>query len=131
MSNYIIGYTFNEYLIGNILVPKKVYTEEEKARGKKNYTEVSEDDLKALRTNKVFLALEAGKKLRVLDKLPGWAVTGGERETQLQAQNRALEEELKNKDAEKQAIVDEATLTIDDLRKQNEELKKQLAASKE
>lgn len=125
---YIIGYTNLETVVGTILIPKKVYTEEEKARGKKNYTAISEEDLKSLRTNKVFNSLEEGKKLRVLDKLPGWAAAGGERETQLQAQNKALEDELKKKDSEKQAIVDEATSTIEDLRKENEQLKAQLAA---
>ena len=126
---YIIGYTNMETVVGTILIPKKVYTEEEKARGKKNYTAISEEDLKSLRTNKVFNSLEEGKKLRVLDKLPGWAAAGGERETQLQAQNKALEDELKKKDSEKQAIVDEATSTIEDLRKENEQLKAQLSAA--
>ena len=130
MKYYIIGYTFNEFLIGDVLVPKKVYTEEEKARGKKNFTEVSDKTLEALRTNNVFNALESTKKLRVLDKLPGWAVSGGEREAALQAQtkeltakNSELAEALAAKDVEKQAIVDEATLTIDDLRKEIAKLK--------
>lgn len=130
MTHYIIGYTSNEFLIGNFLVPKKVYTEEEKAHGKKNFTAVSEEDLKQLRTNKIFNALEAGKKLRVLDKLPGWAISGGEREAvlqtqakELETQNKGLQEALTAKDAEKQAIVDEATATIAELRKQLADLK--------
>lgn len=120
MTHYIIGYTSNEFLIGNFLVPKKVYTEEEKARGKKNFTAVSEEDLKQLRTNKVFNALEAGKKLRVLDKLPGWAVSGGERESALQAKNKELEAALQASEAEKGNITKEAQDIIDDLRKQLE-----------
>lgn len=126
MKHFIIGYTNQEYLVGGTLLPKKVYTSEEKARGKKEVCEVSEEDLEALRTNKVFATLESTKKIRVLDKLPSWAVSGVDREAALQARIKELEKskggvsakDLEDAKAETAAVTTEAQKVIDDLRAQ-------------
>ncbi len=126
MKNYIIGYTNQEYLFAGTLVPKRVYTSEEKAKGKKDLTEVSEEDLVTLRGNKVFAALEATKKIRVLDKLPSWAISGVDREAALKARIKELEKakggvstkDLEDAKAETAAVTAEAQKVIDDLRAQ-------------
>lgn len=119
MSNYIIGYTNLEFNVEGLLLPKKTYTPEEKARGKKDFLAVSADDMKKLQTNKVFNTLLASKKIRVLDKLPSWAVTGVEREAALQAKISALEATSvtkENHEAAINAVTAEAQVVIDDLR---------------
>lgn len=126
MKHFIIGYTNQEYLVGGTLLPKKVYTSEEKARGKKEVCEVSEEDLADLRTNKVFTTLESTKKIRVLDKLPSWAVSGVDREAALQARIKELEKskggvtekELADAKAETASVTEEATRVIAELREQ-------------
>lgn len=121
MSNYIVGYTNLEFNVEGLLLPKKTYTQEEKARGKKDFLAVSEDDMKKLQANKVFNTLLATKKIRVLDKLPSWAVTGVEREAALQAKISALETTSvtkENHEAAINAVTAEAQSVIDDLRAQ-------------
>ena len=121
MSNYIVGYTNLEFNVEGLLLPKKTYTQEEKARGKKDFLAVSEDDMKKLQANKVFNILLATKKIRVLDKLPSWAVTGVEREAALQAKISALETTSvtkENHEAAINAVTAEAQSVIDDLRAQ-------------
>ena len=79
-----------------------------------------------LRGNKVFAALEATKKIRVLDKLPSWAVSGVDREAALQARIKELEKskgsvstkDLEAAKAETAAVTAEAQKVIDDLRAQ-------------
>ena len=122
---YIIGYTHREYAVGGVLIPKKVYTSEEKARGKKEFTAVEEEKLVILRSDKIFNALETQKKLRVLDQIPGWAKTGADREKELLNKIKSLESntqlsELKN---ENEQIKAQAQEIIDGLRKEIEELK--------
>lgn len=121
MSNYIVGYTNLEFNVEGLLLPKKTYTQEEKARGKKDFLAVSEDDMKKLQANKVFNTLLATKKIRVLDKLPSWAITGVEREAALQAKISALETTSvtkENHEAAINAVTAEAQSVIDDLRAQ-------------
>lgn len=121
MSNYIVGYTNLEFNVEGLLLPKKTYTQEEKARGKKDFLAVSEDDMKKLQANKVFNTLLDTKKIRVLDKLPSWAVTGVEREAALQAKISALETTSvtkENHEAAINAVTAEAQSVIDDLRAQ-------------
>lgn len=135
MDYYIIGYTSAEYSVGSILLPKKVYTAEEKVTGKKEVTKVSEDELAILRTNKVFVALENTKKIRVLDQLPSWAVSGADREAALLKKIKeleskkapgkvtALEAELTAAKAATETVTTEAQKVIDELRAENEQLK--------
>lgn len=143
MNNYIIGYTSVEYNVGGILLPKKVYTAEEKAAGKKEVTKVSEEQLIILRANKVFMALESTKKIRVLDQLPSWAVSGADREAALTARIKeleskkspgkvtALEAELSAAKAATETVTAEAQKVIDELRAENEQLKANAAKDKE
>ena len=119
MSKYIVGYTNLEFNVEGLLLPKKTYTQEEKARGKKDFLAVSEDDMKKLQANKVFNTLLATKKIRVLDNLPSWAVTGVEREAALQAKIAVLETTSvtkENHEAALSAVTAEAQAVIDDLR---------------
>ena len=128
MSNYIVGYTNLEFNVEGLLLPKKTYTQEEKARGKKDFLAVSEDDMKKLQANKVFNTLLATKKIRVLDKLPSWAVTGVEREAALQAKISALETTSvtkENHEAALSAVTVEAQAVIDELRAEIAALKKE------
>ena len=141
MNNYIIGYTSVEYNVGGILLPKKTYTAEEKATGKKEVTKVNEVELKTLRANKVFVALENTKKIRVLDQLPSWAVSGADREAALQARIKELEGKgvskkvstleaaLETSNKEKENITNEAQKVIDELRAENEQLKAKVSES--
>lgn len=142
MDYFIIGYTMTEYLLNGILIPKKVYTSEEKARGKKEAVKVSEEQLAVLRSNKVFAALENNKKLRILDKQPAWAVSGADREAALQARIKELEAKkdkgsskdtgkvselkaaLKEAEEKTEAVTQEAQKVIDELRAEIAELKK-------
>lgn len=121
MAKYIIGYTNLEFNVGGLLLPKKVYTEEEKARGKKNILPVTDEDITMLESNKVFKTLLDTKKIRILDKLPSWAVSGVEREAALQAKITALEATSVTKENHEAAINEitaEAQKVIDDLRAQ-------------
>ena len=132
MKYYIVGYTEVEFLVEGVLLPKKVYSSEEKARGKKEITEVGDVVLAQLRANKVFIALETAKKIRVLDKLPGWAVSGADREAALKERIKELEskkgnsqdkQKIKDLEAEKESITAEAQKVIDALRAENAQLK--------
>lgn len=142
MDYFIIGYTMQEYLVGGVLLPKKVYTSEEKAKGKKEAMKIDGDTLESLRQNKVFKALEAAKKIRVLDKQPAWAVSGADREAALQARIKELEAKkdkghskdtgkvselkaaLKEAEEKNEAITKEAQKVIDELRAELAQLKK-------
>ena len=123
---YIVGYSHREYAFGNVLVPKKVYSSEEKARGKKEFTAVGDADLEVLRADKVFSGLEASKKLRVLDNIPGWAKSSADRERELLSQIKALEanDQTAVLKAENEQIKAEAQKVIDGLRKEVAALKK-------
>lgn len=122
---YIIGYTHREYAVGGVLIPKKVYTSEEKARGKKEFTAVEEETVDLLRKDKIFNALETQKKLRVLDQIPGWAKTSADREKELLNKIKTLEsnEQLSELKNENEQIKAQAQEIIDGLRKEIEELK--------
>ena len=122
---YIVGYSHREYAFDNVLVPKKVYSSEEKARGKKEFTAVEDTDLEVLRADKVFSGLEASKKLRVLDNLPGWAKSSADREKELLSQIKALEAKDQSAvlKAENEQIKAEAQKVIDGLRKEVAALK--------
>jgi len=142
MDYFIIGYTMTEYLLNGILIPKKVYTSEEKARGKKEAMKIDGDTLESLRQNKVFKALEAAKKIRVLDKQPAWTISGADREAALQARIKELEAKkdkgsskdtskvselkaaLKEAEEKTEAVTQEAQKVIDELRAELAELKK-------
>ena len=78
-NKYIIGYTGIEYIIGDVLIPKRSYTEFERQHGKKPYAEVSEEQLDALQKNKVFNTLLQNKIIRVLDHIPNFALSGEDR----------------------------------------------------
>lgn len=78
-NKYIIGYTAIEYNIKGILIPKKVYSEFELSRGKKRYTVVTAAQLKELKSVKLFNNLLDIKAIRVLDHLPGNAMSDEEK----------------------------------------------------
>jgi hypothetical protein len=78
-DKYIIGYTGVEYFIGDVLIPKRSYTEFERQHGKKPYAEVSEEQLETLKKNKVFNTLLQNKMIRVLDHIPNFALSGEDR----------------------------------------------------
>jgi hypothetical protein len=132
---YIIGYTNKEYLIGELLLPKKTYTAEEKLRGKSEVTPVSEEDLKVLAQNTVFAGLLEQKKIRILDKQPEWALSGETREAGYKKRIAELQktadtvDELNTKvnalETEKETIVSEAQKRIDDLEAELAALKKE------
>lgn len=126
MDYFIIGYTMQEYLVGGVLLPKKVYTSEEKAKGKKEAMKIDGDTLESLRQNKVFKALEATKKIRVLDKQPAWAVSGVDREATLMARIKELESKKpsgKNVDLEK--ALKEAKKETDNAKKETGDVTKE------
>lgn len=126
MDYFIIGYTMQEYLVGGVLLPKKVYTSEEKAKGKKEAMKIDGDTLESLRQNKVFKALEATKKIRVLDKQPAWAVSGVDREAALRARIKELESKKpsgKNVDLEK--ALKEAKKETDNAKKETDNVTKE------
>lgn len=126
MDYFIIGYTMQEYLVDGVLLPKKVYTSEEKAKGKKEAMKIDGDTLESLRQNKVFKALEATKKIRVLDKQPAWAISGVDREAALQARIKELESKKpsgKNVDLEK--ALKEAKKETDNAKKETDNVTKE------
>lgn len=126
MDYFIIGYTMQEYLVGGVLLPKKVYTSEEKAKGKKEAMKIDGDTLESLRQNKVFKALEATKKIRVLDKQPAWAISGVDREAALMARIKELESKKpsgKNVDLEK--ALKEAKKETDNAKKETDNVTKE------
>ena len=126
MDYFIIGYTMQEYLVGGVLLPKKVYTSEEKAKGKKEAVKIDGDTLESLRQNKVFKALEATKKIRVLDKQPAWTISGVDREAALMARIKELESKKpsgKNVDLEK--ALKEAKKEADNAKKEADNAKKE------
>ena len=126
MNYFIIGYTMQEYLVGGVLLPKKVYTSEEKAKGKKEAMKIDGDTLESLRQNKVFKALEATKKIRVLDKQPAWAVSGVDREAALMTRIKELESKKpsgKNVDLEK--ALKEAKKETDNAKKETDNVTKE------
>lgn len=126
MDYFIIGYTMQEYLVAGVLLPKKVYTSEEKVKGKKEAVKIDGDTLESLRQNKVFKALEATKKIRVLDKQPAWAVSGVDREAALMARIKELESKKpsgKNVDLEK--ALKEAKKETDNAKKETDNVTKE------
>lgn len=126
MDYFIIGYTMQEYLVDSVLLPKKVYTSEEKAKGKKEAMKIDGDTLESLRQNKVFKALEATKKIRVLDKQPAWAISGVDREAALMARIKELESKKpsgKNVDLEK--ALKEAKKEADNAKKETDNVTKE------
>ncbi len=126
MDYFIIGYTMQEYLVAGVLLPKKVYTSEEKAKGKKEAVKIDGDTLESLRQNKVFKALEATKKIRVLDKQPAWAISGVDREAALMARIKELESKKpsgKNVDLEK--ALKEAKKEADNAKKETDNVTKE------
>lgn len=78
-NKYIIGYTAVEYDINSILLPKRSYTEFEKQHGKKAYAEVTDEQLAMLKENSIFNTLLQNKMLRILDHIPGFALSGEDR----------------------------------------------------
>ena len=122
-NKYIIGYTAVEYDINGILVPKRSYTEFEKQHGKKAYTEVTEEQLAVLQNCSVFNTLIANKMVRVLDHIPGFALSGEDRANKkLEEANRKLEES-NNK-------VEESTKEIEKLKAELLSAKKELGRLK-
>lgn len=112
-NKYIIGYSAIEYVIEGILLPKRSYTEFEKKHGKKAYTEVTEEQLSVLQNNSVFNSLIENKMLRVLDHIPGFALSGEDRA------NRKLEEAEKKYTSEIEQLKAELAAAKAELKKKN------------
>lgn len=112
-NKYIIGYSAIEYEIEGILLPKRSYTEFEKKHGKKAYTEVTEEQLSVLQNNSVFNTLIENKMLRVLDHIPGFALSGEDRA------NRKLEEAEKKYTSEIEQLKAELAAAKAELKKKN------------
>lgn len=112
-NKYIIGYSAIEYEIEGILLPKRSYTEFEKKHGKKAYTEVTEEQLSVLQNNSVFNTLIENKMLRVLDHIPGFALSGEDRA------NRKLEEAEKKYTSEIEQLKAKLAAAEAELRKKN------------
>lgn len=122
-NSYIIGYTAIEYDINGILISKRNYTEFDKQHGKKAYTEVTEEQLAMLQNNSVFNTLIANKMVRVLDHIPGFALSGEDRA------NRKLEE-ANRKLEESNSKVEESTKEIEKLKAELLKAKKELSSLK-
>lgn len=112
-NKYIIGYSAIEYEIEGILLPKRSYTEFEKKHGKKAYTEVTDEQLSVLQNNSVFNTLIENKMLRVLDHIPGFALSGEDRA------NRKLEEAEKKYSSEIEQLKAELAAAKAELKKKN------------
>lgn len=112
-NKYIIGYSAIEYEIEGILLPKRSYTEFEKKHGKKAYTEVTEEQLSVLQNNSVFNTLIENKMLRVLDHIPGFALSGEDRA------NKKLEEAEKKYSSEIEQLKAELAAAKAELKKKN------------
>ena len=93
-NKYIIGTTSNEYVINNILMPKKSYDDVERSKGKCPYTEVSDTEIELLETSPVYRDLVAKGVIKVLSKLPAFAMTGEEKAVQFKRQLSTAEKKL-------------------------------------
>lgn len=112
-NKYIIGYSAIEYEIAGILLPKRNYSEFEKKHGKKAYTEVTDEQLSVLQNNSVFNSLIENKMLRVLDHIPGFALSGEDRA------NRKLEEAEKKYSSEIEQLKAELAAAKAELKKKS------------
>lgn len=112
-NKYIIGYSAIEYEIAGILLPKRNYSEFEKKHGKKAYTEVTDEQLSVLQNDSVFNTLIENKMLRVLDHIPGFALSGEDRA------NRRLEETEKKYTSEIEQLKAELAAAKAELKKKN------------
>ena len=112
-NKYIIGYSAIEYEIAGILLPKRNYSEFEKKHGKKAYTEVTDEQPSVLQNDSVFNTLIENKMLRVLDHIPGFALSGEDRA------NRKLEEAEKKYSSEIEQLKAELAAARAELKKKN------------
>lgn len=87
---YIISYLPREYVINGIFIPKKGYTPEELALGKREVVAVTEQQVAVLQKNFLFADFLATKKMRILDKAPTNLLSGEERMALLVEENKAL-----------------------------------------
>lgn len=90
---YIIGYTAFEYAVCGVRIPKKMSSRADQP-GEKGVTEVTEEKLKELRQNRVFKHLEENKDIKVLDTKPSWAITHVEKIQQKDTENEKLRKEV-------------------------------------
>ena len=112
-NKYIIGYSAIEYEIAGVLLPKRNYSEFEKKHGKKAYAEVTDEQLSVLQNDSVFNTLIENKMLRVLDHIPGFALSGEDRA------NRKLEEAEKKYSSEIEQLKAELAAAKAELKKKN------------
>jgi mRNA-degrading endonuclease toxin of MazEF toxin-antitoxin module len=111
-DKYIISYMPTEYIIAGIFIPKKGYTQEELATGKREAVAVSEEQLAKLGQNAIFCEMVEDKRLRVMDNIPTALLSGAERVTAITAEKVAVINEnaaLKARIAELEAAVAEKT----------------------
>ncbi len=102
---YIIGTTANEFVIGNILLPKHSYDDVERSHGKCPYTEVSEEEYEnILKPSNAFNDLLKVGYIQLLEKLPAFAMTGDEKAVQYKRQLNNAESKLQERDEEIAAL---------------------------
>lgn len=96
-SVYITTTLNREYLIGGILIPKKVYSKAEKEAGRTEIVEVSAAAFEKLKADAIFKNHLSNGNIVVLDNKPDWAKSQGElladKEATLLAE---LDQEMKN-----------------------------------
>ena len=118
-NKYIIGYSAIEYEIAGILLPKRSYSEFEKKHGKKAYTEGTDEQLSVLQNDSVFNTLIENKMLRVLDHIPGFALSGEDRA------NKKLEEAEKKYSSEIEQLKAELAAAKAELKKKNAKMQEE------
>ena len=77
-SVYITTTLNREYLIGGILIPKKVYSKAEKEAGRTEIVEVSAAAFEKLKADAIFKNHLSNGNIVVLDNKPDWAKSQGE-----------------------------------------------------
>jgi len=101
---FLMSYTQFEYVIEGVLIPKKGYSQEQLKSGKKEVVEITSAQLEMLKSNTLFKELLDKKQIRLMDTCPAWALSGEQRISKLEAENRANSKSLKSKDDEIAAL---------------------------
>ena len=94
---YIISYLPREYVIEGIFIPRKGYSAEQLAMGKREAVTVTDAQLAALKNNSLFSYFLTEKKMRILDKAPTALLSGEERMAMLVKENAELKAAAKKK----------------------------------
>lgn len=101
---FLMSYTQFEYVIEGVLIPKKGYSQEQLRAGKKEVVELTSEQVELLKKNPLFSELLTNKQVRLMNTCPSWALSGEQRISKLEAENRASSKSLKSKDDEIAAL---------------------------